>query len=114
MLWKEVLMIWQDYARQLKDVLGLDGSPVAVTFSNTPASNGKATVQYLGENTAVDLNPSSQVTFSQNNSCSGIHFDPGNSCSRIHLIRAAAYILKIDFGPPTGWGPSRMRNTVTA
>ena len=40
---EEALMIWQDYARQLKDVLGLDGSPVAVTFSNTPASNGKAT-----------------------------------------------------------------------
>ena len=36
-------MIWQDYARQLKDVLELDGSPVAVTFSNTPADNGKAT-----------------------------------------------------------------------
>jgi uncharacterized protein (DUF169 family) len=35
-------MIWQDYAQQLKDVLGLDGSPVAVTFSNTPARNGKA------------------------------------------------------------------------
>jgi uncharacterized protein (DUF169 family) len=36
-------MIWQDYARELKDVLGLDGSPVAVTFSNTPAANGKET-----------------------------------------------------------------------
>lgn len=35
-------MIWQDYAQQLKDVLKLDGSPVAVTFSNTPAKNGKA------------------------------------------------------------------------
>ena len=34
-------MIWQDYARQLKEVLALDGSPVAVTFSNTPAKNGK-------------------------------------------------------------------------
>jgi uncharacterized protein (DUF169 family) len=36
-------MIWQEYARHLKDVLELDGSPVAVTFSDTPASNGKAT-----------------------------------------------------------------------
>ena len=36
-------MIWQDYARELKDVLGLDGSPVAVTFSNTPAASGKET-----------------------------------------------------------------------
>ncbi len=35
-------MIWQDYAKELKDVLKLDGSPVAVTFSNTPATNGKA------------------------------------------------------------------------
>ncbi len=34
-------MIWQDYARQLKEVLGLEGSPVGVTFSDTPASNGK-------------------------------------------------------------------------
>ena len=36
-------MIWQDYAVQLKDVLALDGSPVAVTFSNSPAGNGKGT-----------------------------------------------------------------------
>jgi uncharacterized protein (DUF169 family) len=36
-------MIWQEYSKELKDVLNLDGSPVAVTFSNTPAGNGKAT-----------------------------------------------------------------------
>lgn len=36
-------MIWQDYARQLKDVLGLEGSPVGVTFTDTPAKNGKNT-----------------------------------------------------------------------
>ncbi len=36
-------MMWRDYAVQLRDVLGLDGSPVAVTFSNTPAGNGKGT-----------------------------------------------------------------------
>ncbi len=34
-------MIWQDYARQLKEVLALDGSPVGVTFSDVPAGNGK-------------------------------------------------------------------------
>lgn len=34
-------MIWQDYARQLRDVLGLEGSPVGVAFSDEPASNGK-------------------------------------------------------------------------
>lgn len=34
-------MIWQDYAKQLKEVLALEGSPVGVTFSDTPASNGK-------------------------------------------------------------------------
>lgn len=34
-------MIWQDYAKQLKEVLVLDGSPVGVTFSDAPASNGK-------------------------------------------------------------------------
>ncbi len=36
-------MIWQDYAKQLKKVLALDGSPVGVTFSDTPAGNGKKT-----------------------------------------------------------------------
>ena len=36
-------MIWRDYSRELKDVLKLDGSPVAVAFSNAPAGNGKAT-----------------------------------------------------------------------
>jgi uncharacterized protein (DUF169 family) len=35
-------MIWQEYSKQLKDVLKLDGSPVAVTFSSSPATNGKA------------------------------------------------------------------------
>ena len=34
-------MIWQDYAKQLKEVLDLDGSPVGVSFSDKPASNGK-------------------------------------------------------------------------
>ena len=33
-------MIWQDYSRQLKEVLALDGSLVAVTFSDTPVTNG--------------------------------------------------------------------------
>ncbi len=33
-------MIWQDYSKQLKEVLALDGSPVGVTFSDVPASNG--------------------------------------------------------------------------
>jgi uncharacterized protein (DUF169 family) len=39
--YKEEYMIWQDYAKQLKNVLELDGSPVAVTFSDVPAANGK-------------------------------------------------------------------------
>ncbi len=34
-------MIWQDYSRQLKEVLDLDGSPVGVTFSDIPATKGK-------------------------------------------------------------------------
>jgi uncharacterized protein (DUF169 family) len=34
-------MIWQEYSRQLKEVLALDGSPVGVSFSDVPASNGK-------------------------------------------------------------------------
>ncbi len=33
-------MIWQEYARQLQEVLGLDGSPVGATFSDVPAGNG--------------------------------------------------------------------------
>ncbi len=36
-------MIWRDYAKQLKDVLSLDGSPVGVAFSDVPAHNGKET-----------------------------------------------------------------------
>ena len=36
-------MIWQEYARQLQEVLALEGSPVGVAFSDVPASNGKKT-----------------------------------------------------------------------
>ncbi len=39
-------MIWRDYARQLKEVLALDGSPVGVAFSDEPASNGKSSKAY--------------------------------------------------------------------
>ncbi|MDD2496897.1 MAG: DUF169 domain-containing protein [Desulfitobacteriaceae bacterium] len=34
-------MIWQEYAKQLKEVLALDGGPVGVTFSDVPIGNGK-------------------------------------------------------------------------
>ena len=34
-------MIWQEYAKQLKEVLILEGSPVGVAFSDLPSSNGK-------------------------------------------------------------------------
>lgn len=34
-------MIWQDYSKQLKEALALDGSPVGVSFSDIPAGNGK-------------------------------------------------------------------------
>ena len=34
-------MIWREYAKQFKEVLTLDGSPVGVAFSDTPSSNGK-------------------------------------------------------------------------
>ena len=36
-------MIWHEWARQLKEVLGLDGSPVGVAYSDEPAPNGKDT-----------------------------------------------------------------------
>ncbi len=36
-------MIWQDYAKQLKEVLGLEGSPIGVAYSDSPAKNGKKT-----------------------------------------------------------------------
>ncbi len=39
-------MIWRDYARQLKEVLGLDGSPVGVAFSDEPANGGKSQKMY--------------------------------------------------------------------
>lgn len=35
-------MICQDYAKQLKDVFALQGSPVGVAFSDAPASSGKS------------------------------------------------------------------------
>ena len=31
-------MIWQEYAKQLKEILSLDGTPVGVAFSDNPAS----------------------------------------------------------------------------
>ncbi|MDA8337340.1 MAG: DUF169 domain-containing protein [Peptococcaceae bacterium] len=34
-------MIWQDWAGRLRETLGLDGSPVGVAYSDTPAANGK-------------------------------------------------------------------------
>ena len=34
-------MIWQEYAKQLKEVLALESNPVGVAFSDVPASNGK-------------------------------------------------------------------------
>ncbi|TGE31062.1 DUF169 domain-containing protein [Desulfosporosinus sp. Sb-LF] len=34
-------MILQEYAKQLKEVLALDGTPVGVAFSDSSASNGK-------------------------------------------------------------------------
>ncbi|MHB1417505.1 MAG: DUF169 domain-containing protein [Chloroflexota bacterium] len=40
-------MIWQDYAKELKKVLDLDGSPVGVAFSDEPASNGKSNKSYV-------------------------------------------------------------------
>lgn len=33
---------WQEWSRRLKEVLGLDGSPVAVTYTDVPADNGRA------------------------------------------------------------------------
>lgn len=33
---------WQEWSRRLKEVLGLDGSPVAVTYTDVPAANGRA------------------------------------------------------------------------
>ncbi len=39
-------MIWHDYAKQLKEVLGLEGSPVGVAFRDQPASAGRNTKAY--------------------------------------------------------------------
>ncbi|MGI9862781.1 DUF169 domain-containing protein, partial [Moorella naiadis] len=33
-------MKWQDYGKTLKEVLALQGSPVAVTYTDNPVSNG--------------------------------------------------------------------------
>lgn len=34
-------MLWNDYSARLKELLGLEGSPVAVTYSMSPASGAK-------------------------------------------------------------------------
>jgi len=34
--------MWREYSPRLKEVLGLEGSPISVTYSMTPASGGKA------------------------------------------------------------------------
>lgn len=33
---------WQEWSRRLKEVLGLDSGPVAVTYTDVPATNGRA------------------------------------------------------------------------
>jgi uncharacterized protein (DUF169 family) len=39
-------VVWRDYAKQLKEVLALEGSPVGVAFSDEPASTGKSRKVY--------------------------------------------------------------------
>lgn len=34
-------MVWQEYSTRLREVLGLEGSPIAVSYSMAPASGGK-------------------------------------------------------------------------
>ena len=34
-------MIWQEYSQRLREVLGLEGSPIAVSYSLSPAREGK-------------------------------------------------------------------------
>jgi len=34
-------MVWKKYSKRLKDLLGLEGSPIAVTYSMTPASGAQ-------------------------------------------------------------------------
>ncbi|MCK5654077.1 MAG: DUF169 domain-containing protein [Dehalococcoidia bacterium] len=35
-------MVWQEYSKRLREVLGLEGSPIAVSYSMDPASKGKS------------------------------------------------------------------------
>jgi len=35
-------MVWQEYSKRLSEVLGLEGSPIAVSYSMVPASKGKS------------------------------------------------------------------------
>jgi len=34
-------MVWQEYSKRLREVLGLEGSPIAVSYSMVPASGGE-------------------------------------------------------------------------
>jgi len=35
-------MVWQEYSKRLREVLGLEGSPIGVSYSMVPASKGKS------------------------------------------------------------------------
>ena len=64
-------MIWNEHAEKLRDVLKIDGNPIAITFSMTPAEGAKegkfwvcGALQEARDGTIINLNK-------ENSACHG-------------------------------------------
>ena len=59
-------MVWQEYSKRLKEVLGLEGSPIAVSYSLSPACEGK-TGKYLVCQALLDARDGAVINLSKEN-----------------------------------------------
>lgn len=57
-------MVWQGYSKRLKEVLGLEGSPIAVSYSMTPASKAKPGKHWVCQ-TLLDARDGAIINLSQ-------------------------------------------------
>jgi uncharacterized protein (DUF169 family) len=65
-------MIWKEYSGRLKELLGLETNPIAVTYSMTPASNGKTPLRWVCQVLFDVANKGHVINFSEENSaCRG-------------------------------------------
>jgi len=59
-------MVWQEYSKRLREVLGLEGSPIAVSYSLSPASEGK-TGKYFVCQALLDARDGAIINLSKGN-----------------------------------------------